>query len=314
MEKGTKVVADTLEHTDGQGTRRNLHGRARHVDGGTEGHGEARNVLVDAVLHGLPQRHGDGGGRRRGAQRRHIGRQHVPQQPEGVLSLQQAGKAELIDQDEDVERKDDGDDLGEDGDDAHGLARDGHVEENAEDIERQQGDDEPRNDPRHHVAELRGAALQRGQRAVGDAQAEHERQHQGRHDVDHGRYLDLEERLDGVGLGRHPRHVLYVVHHAGEEQRARAVGQQTTHHRVGIGHGHRGKQHLACTVADIADGRRHQSYNNKRYEEAQQLAEDAVEGHEQLHARHGHEVRQQDTEHDGHDDARQQSEVFHKLM
>ena len=111
------------------------------MDGRAERDHEACDVLRNSVDAGLLERYRDSCGRGLCSKSCEVCREHVPEQLERVLLCKASGDHELDDQDADVDQEDDADDLYEDGQDREYLADIGHVEEDAEDVEREEGND-----------------------------------------------------------------------------------------------------------------------------------------------------------------------------
>ena len=268
-------MAHALHEADGERARGNLHHRPRHVDGGAERHGKSGDALAHAVAHGLLEGHGYGGCRRRGAEGGEIGGQHVVEEPEGIAARNDAGSDKLVEQDEEVEDEDDHDDTGKDGKDMVSLARPRHVEEDAEDVDGQQGDDGLGDGGGDDCLEVGKEPLERGQLGIGDAQAYDEGEEQTTHHINERRHGDGEIGLDGGGLldlGRGD-----AAYHVGEEPGAGAKGEKPGKDGIEIGYEHGDDQQPSGSATDIADGGGDQSDDDEGYHEAQKLAEDAIE-------------------------------------
>ena len=97
--------------------------------------------------------------------------------------------------DEDVEDEDDNDDLRKDDHHAVGLAREGHIEKDAEDIQRKQRDDGNVDGLDDDFAKIAEETFQRWQAAVGDGQTKHEGKDECRHHIEHGRNVEREVGL-----------------------------------------------------------------------------------------------------------------------
>ena len=302
VEEQGRVVGHAIEQTDGQGARRYLHAGARHVDGGAERNNKARYLLAHLVAQRVAEGHGYRGGRRARAQRREVGGQHVEQRADGIAPRHGPRDEVLVEKDEDVEHEYHHDDLGKHHDDAVGLAREGHVEEDAEDVQGKQRDDGHVDGLDDHLLEVGEHRLQRRQTAVGDGQSAREGEHQGRHHVEHGRDADGEEWLQVVARGR--RHAQRRRHHRREEPRPRAVGQQPREDGVHVGDHHRRQEQPPRVAPDVANGRGDQSHNEQRNQEAQEVAEDGVECHEDAHPRSREHVAENHAQYDGDEDAR----------
>ena len=83
-----------------------------------------------------------------------------------------------------MERKDHQYDIGEDGDDSKHLATICHREENAEDVQGQQGDDGLGYHASHHIFHFDETIAQGLQLSIANAQTHDERQHQGAHYIE----------------------------------------------------------------------------------------------------------------------------------
>ena len=106
---------------------------------------------------------------------------------------QSAGNDELIEQHGNVEHEDDDNNLGKDQENVVGTAGKCHFEEDAEDVERQQGDDGCLYDNLHQLAHFAKTLFQCGGMTVGYAQSGHEREHEGCHDIEQRWNLDFKE-------------------------------------------------------------------------------------------------------------------------
>ena len=85
VEEEGQIARQTIDETDGKRTAGNLHHRTREMDGGTERNGEAGNAVGNPVFQGLLQCYRNGGCRRRGAESREVGWQHIEQQLKRIL-------------------------------------------------------------------------------------------------------------------------------------------------------------------------------------------------------------------------------------
>ena len=66
-----------------------------------------------------------------------------------------------------------------------------------------------------------------------------------------------------------------------------------------VGDGGCRHEHLSRSLSYVGDGRRHESQDDERDEEAQKLAEEGVEGYEKTSEPYGKELTAKDTQHDG---------------
>lgn len=179
-----------------------------------------------------------------------------------------------------MEYKDNNDDLGEDQQDAVSLSRIGHIEEDAEDIEWQKRNDDAADNARHDVLELGKHILHRARFLIGNAQACHKREHKRTHHIEHGGYLEFEERFQVFHLAH--THLPRICHHRREEQFSRSVAQQTSKNGIGKGQPHRDEQQLACPMTDIGDSWCHQPQDDERYHEPKKLAENTIKRKPQI--------------------------------
>ena len=100
---------------------------------------------------------------------------------EGVTTRNDAREAELGQQDDDLEDQNHDDHAHQRADDRRSLARVGQVQEDAEDVQRQQRNDDRLNEARDDGAELDEALTQHAARHHRQAQTHHEGQEQRRH-------------------------------------------------------------------------------------------------------------------------------------
>ena len=99
-----------------------------------------------------------------------------------------------------MEYDNDEDNLCEDQQDMVGFARESHVQENAEDVKGQEGNDDFGDDARHDFLEFLEDVLHRAAAFVGNAQSGNEGEYEGTHHINHGWYLDFEEGLEFFSL------------------------------------------------------------------------------------------------------------------
>ena len=85
VEEERQIARQTIDEADGKRTAGNLHHRTREMDGGTERNGEAGNAVGNPVFQGLLQCYRNGGCRRRGAESREVGWEHIEQQLKRIL-------------------------------------------------------------------------------------------------------------------------------------------------------------------------------------------------------------------------------------
>ena len=75
------------------------------------------------------------------------------------------------------------------------LARIGHAQEDAKDIQGQERNNDLSNDARHNIFKLLKHLVHDVATHVSNAQAQHKREHKRTHHIEHGGYLYLEKRL-----------------------------------------------------------------------------------------------------------------------
>ena len=223
--------------------------------------------------------HGYRGGRRLGAKGREIGREHRGDGPERVFARETGRDAVLEHEDADVEHENHGYYLYEREQDGAYLAAYGHIQEYAEDVEREQGDDGAVDGPRNHVAEIVEAAAQRLAAGHGCAQTEHEGEDKSGHYGHHRRYVHLEEwrEVHGRSLGLQ---VAVDRYERGKERGPREVADEAGHDSEPVGDGGREEQHLSGAASYVGDCRSHKSHYKQGDYEAEKFRENAVEGYE----------------------------------
>ena len=106
------------------------------------------------------------------------------------------------------------------------------------------------------------------------------------------------------------------LYHRWEEGCTGEVRQQSCSQCGTIGHGGGGEQHFACAPADVGNGHRHQSEDDKGDDKAQKLAECGVEGDENPDEKVREEIARQNTQYNGDNDAWQESDAcgFHGVF
>ena len=303
-----EVHRGALHHHDGHGAGHDFEGAAGEVDGGAEGHHKAGHIAVHAVGNGLAQGDGNGGGAGLCAQGGEVGGQHVQQQGEGISAGNEAGNAVLEDEHANVQHEDDADDADEDVQNAHGLPGVGHVERDAEDEERQQRDDDDADGAVDDFPQVLEYILQRMAAQVGHAQPQQESQHQRGHHAHERRNLDAEvgcgiiRRCQVLGQGA-------AFDEPGEEGDAGEIGEEAGYQRGQIGQRGGAQQQLAGFLADVGNGGGHQPHDEQRDDEAEELAEQPVEGDEYAGEPERQHIAQQHACHHGDDDAGNQSNL-----
>ena len=193
------------------------------------------------------------------------------------------------------------DNLGEDQQDMVGFTRESHTQENAEDVKRQEGNDDFGDDSGNDFLEFLKNLLHRAAAFVGNAQSGNEGEYEGTHHIYHGRYLDFEEGLEFFSLIYY--HMGRIGNHVWEECRAGAIGKQTRQDGVGKGDAHGSKKEFSGSVTDVGNGWCYETDDDERYHKAQKLAEDAVEGEKRSDGRFIEEIAEDYTQQDGNDDS-----------
>ena len=160
-----------------------------------------------------------------------------------------------------------------------GLARVREVEEDAEDVQRQQRDDDSLDESGDDRAELDEPLAQDPAGHHRQADTEDEGQQQSRHDLHRRRHLDTEVRLQraarllDVGQGRAREKI-------GQERGAHAVSEEAGEERRRVSDGGSDSEPPSRAPAEVGDGRSHQTDDDQRDGEGQELAEQAREGGE----------------------------------
>lgn len=147
-----------------------------------------------------------------------------------------------------------------------------------EDIERQQRNDRPLDDPPDHVAKLRQPFFQRIPAAARSTQTEHEREQQRARHVCDRRHLDRKVRDQPGYSGRLER----AERSLGTENRrvapqAYEVGEKSGQQRRSVGQQRRDSRQPACAGPQFGYPRGDQTENDQRNGETQKVAEQFVE-------------------------------------
>ncbi len=129
--------------------------------------------------------------------------------------------------------------------------------------------------------------------------ADDEGQDEGGHDPEQWRYLDGEVGFE-QGILRVAEGARLGGQHLGQHQQGRAEPHQPGDEGGGVGETSGQRQPLTGAAPQLPDGRGDQPDNDQRDGEAQELAEDIVEGDEDPGCPGGQERPQQDPQHDGH--------------
>lgn len=255
---------------------------ARHVYRGAERNRESGHRLAHAKFDRLPERDGYRGSRRLCAECGEVGRHHSPEQFQRILAMSREHCRDTVleNQQEDVERENHHDYLHECRQDRAYLTADGHRQEYAEDIERQQRHDRPVDHLDHDIAKVAEHVAQRSRATCerGRSESEHKRYDQRRVHGHERRHLYSEECGRSLCSGCPCRgDILHGLDHRREESHSGEVAEKSGEKRGHISQNSRKQQHLACTRTDIGDCRCHKSENDQRYAEPEELAEYRVE-------------------------------------
>ena len=213
-----------------------------------------------------------------------------------------------------MQHEDDDDDFDKHRDDGGYLSRDGHVEEDAEDVQRQQRYDDLLDEQGDDVAQVGGRHAQRVARYGREPQADTEGEEQGGHDVEGGGHLDGEEGFQGhlagvvdrCGLGR-------LGNEPGEDGFAGKVGEESREYGRAVGNERRDEQQPAGPFAQVGDGGDDEADDDERDDEVEEVAEEPVEGDKQSGHGRRKELPQHDAGHDGdkHLPEERDAEFFH---
>lgn len=189
------------------------------------------------------------------------------------------------------------------------LSRISHVEEDAEDIDGQQRQNDRPDSAHHDFLEVVHHVLQGRGVEARQSDADGERQKQCRHHVHQRRYADGEERSDAVALAHFLKRYA-CRNHAGEQSRSGEIRQEAGKQCRAIGNECGDEQHFSCRPANVGNGRNHQSHYNKRNDKSEKFAEQRIEGDENSYRPVGHIVSKYDSQQDGYQDTRQQSDAM----
>ena len=228
------------------------------------------------------ERHRNCGGRRLRAQCGGICRKHCPEAAERILAREYRSDAVLGDEQPYMHHEYDCDNLDERHQHrAHGAGG-SHVEEDTEDVYRQQRNDESAYGELNHIAEIT-QQMTEGFGCVGEngaAETKQERQHKCRHDR-HERF----HRDGEVGQRRIVGHVGGIGYDCVSDQRGEyGVGYGVRHHsgteRHDVRYQHCHAEHGACAASYVGDCRSHESDYQERDYETEQRAENGGESGE----------------------------------
>ena len=297
-----------LGQDDGEREGEDLRGRAGQVDRRAQRNREGRDRVGHAILLRLTQGHRDGGRGRGGAQSRQVGRHHREEGLEGVATRNEGREAELGEKDDDLEDQNHDDHAHQRADDRSGLARVGQVQEDAEDVQRQQRNDDRLDETGNDGAELDEALTQHAARDHRQAQAHHEGQEQRRHHLQRRGHLDREVGLQGTARLGHIAQ-LSGGEDAREERGTHQVGEETREQRRRVSNRRRDAQPLARASAQVRDSGGHEADDNQRDRKGQELAEDRREGRENTADLDGNQVVAANT--DGSEDGREDDRSDH---
>ena len=150
----------------------------------------------------------------------------------------------------------------------------------------------------------------------GQAQAQHEGQHHGRQGV--------QQRRDGDGDVAGQRVVsrggdLFqsaFAHEVGEQARGHQIGCRARDQGGAVGQSHRDEQQLACAALQIRNAHGDVGHDHQRDDELQERAEDAGCSDNDPAEPHREELADDDAQHDGNEQLRQQPKLefflFHR--
>ena len=159
----------------------------------------------------------------------------------------------------------------------------------------QQRNDDRLDEARNNGAELDEALAQDAARDHRQAQAHHEGQQQGRHNLQRRGHLDRE-----VGIQRATGFCHRGQLRGGEQTReqggAHQEGQEAREERRAVGDRRRNAQPLAGTAAQVRDSGGHEADDDQRNREGQELAENSRERREDTTDLHGDQMVAADTD------------------
>ena len=254
------------------------------MDRGAERDDEVGDLIAAAVLLGAFEGNRNGRGRGLGPDGGDVGRDHVLDHLEGIL-LRDGTRYHILEHDDhQVQDDDDREDLGEDAHDLSHRAGIGHVGEDAVDVEGQQRDQHARDKALDDLLELMEDAFQRTGLGHGDADAHDERGDERGHDAHERGHLHREEAGEHGVL-----RVLGIVHddraklQEGREHGAvNEVGKGARDQRGQIGNAGGDGEGLARAGAQVGNAGGNEADDDQRNAEAEEVAEDAVEGRADL--------------------------------
>ena len=288
------------------------HGAAE-VDIRKQGDAEIDQVTAQHLaLARAVERDGERGGAGHGADSRQVSRAVVAHDLPGALAGVGSGD-QIQDRKPDVVAgHDDQDDLHESGQLVGDHALIAQAAEGGADVDGEQGDDDLLNDGQHDVLKL----LQQlaGERGLGPdrREAEHQAQGQGAHDGHDLRDVELE---DG-GLQLAQRLHIRVDGEVGDQRIAGAGAHEGGEDGAEIGQNHGEAEHLRGVVAHAGDGRGDKADDDQRHAEGDELAEDILQGDNDLHGALFKELAEADADGEREDQAKGEvrEQLFHFLL
>ena len=270
------------QQDDSHGAGRNFNGTAGHVNIGAQRHGKTGYIFPHAQRLHLFIRYGDRGGGGRCAQRGKIRRQHGAQHFQRVLAGHRPRNAELYQQYHQRDDKNQNDNFGKHRQHRRHLSGGGHIQENAENIQRKQRDNYRRDDLVNNGAEIIHGLFEGIPFYKRHAQTQHKGKNNGRRNV--------HKRRDGQGkIGRQFRRLRKRsqrgrhVQHPRIRQSSCAISKKTGKQRKAVRQNDRKHQQFAGVFAQLGNTWGNQPQNQQRHDKTQKLPEQAVKRQKQPH-------------------------------
>ena len=290
------------------------------MDVGAQRHHEVADLLAHAVSRSALQVDRDGGCRGLSAQSGGVAGDLVADHLEGALVAHSACNAELQEDADQMHDDDHQEHLPQDAQNGVGLAGLGHVDEGTADVQGQQRDD----DAVQHLIDDAGEVLHAIIKCItdglaaqgGHAQAQHEGQHHGRQGVQQRRNGDGDVAGQRVVSRGGDLFQSAFAHEAGEQACRHQIGRRACDQGGAVGQSHRDEQQLACAALQVGNAHGDVGHDHQRDDELQERAEDAGCRDDDPAEPHREELADDDAQHDGDEQLRQQSELefflFHK--
>ena len=293
---------------------------ACHVDVGAQRNHEVADLLADAVSSCTLQVDRDGSSRGLGAQSGGVAGDLVAEHLEGALVAHSTCNAELQEDADQMHDDDHKEHLPQDAQNGKGLAGLGHVDKGAADVQGQQRDDDRVQDLIDDAGEILHAII----KGIADGLAPQGGQAQAHHKGQNNSRECVKDRGDGDGEVAGQRVVSSCsdllqstfAHKAREQAGRHQIGCRASDQGGTVGQCHSDDEQLACAALQISDTHGNIGHDHQRDDELQERAEDSRCGNDHAAEPHREELADDDAQHNGDEQLRQQSELrfflFHR--